>query len=296
MSNLRNRLPPLTSLAAFDAVSRLLSFTKAANELCLTQAAISRQIIALEKHLGASLFERRPHDVALTREGKQFASSVNPAINTIGDAAMKLKTRRTDELTIFSEPCITNYWLMPRISRYQLEFPNTKIKLVTSDDPLDEATDAFDIGLQYGEANKKVFVEQASWSDEIIVVASPLLEGEIPSKVVLNELLEHPFVHIDRIGPGWMSWNEFFSQHGFDFPENHTSLFCNNYLNAIDAAIQGAGLLLGWRFVVESAVDEGKLKQIGSFSVPSPDDQFMYTKRKSVNAKAAQNFITWIKA
>ena len=141
-----------------------------------------------------------------------------------------------------------------------------------------------------------MFVEQARWSDEIIVVASPELQIDFSSQATLTDLIEYPFVHVDRVGPGWLSWHEFFTEHGINFPENHTSLFCNNYLSAIDAAIQGAGLLLGWRFVVESAIAEGKLKQIGVFSIPSPDDQFLYTKRNSVNAKSAQDFITWVKA
>ena len=186
MGNLRNRLPPLTSLAAFDAVCRLSSFTKAASELCLTQAAISRQIIALERHLDIALFERRAHDVALTAEGKWFAEAVNPAINAIGDATTKIKSNQTNRLIIFSEPCIANYWVTPRISKYQAQFPHTTITLLTSNLPIDEATEVFDIGLQYGSVNKKSFAQQAKWSDEIIVVASPEIHSKLPKNVQMN--------------------------------------------------------------------------------------------------------------
>ena len=295
MGNLRNRLPPLTSLAAFDAVCRHSSFTKAAGELCLTQAAVSRQIIALERHLDVALFERRAHSVAMTADGEWFASIVNPAINAIGDATTKIKASQTNRLIIFSEPCIANYWVTPRISKYQAQFPQTTITLLTSNLPIDEATEIFDIGLQYGTANKKVFAQQANWPDEIIVVACPDIHSKLPRDVTLADLREFPFVHTDRIGPGWVSWSDFFSNFGEHFPEDHTGLFFNNYHSSVDAAINGAGLLLGWRFVVEAVVREGKLLQVGKFTIPSPDDQYMYTKRNSPNSKSAQTFIEWIK-
>jgi LysR family glycine cleavage system transcriptional activator len=296
MSNLRNRLPPLSSLAAFEAVSRLLSFSRAADELCQTQAAISRQIIGLEAFLEVAMFNRKPRGVELTPEGEQFASTVNPAINLISDAAMTIKIRRTDEFSIFSEPCIANYWVMPRISKFQLQFPNTKIKIITSDDLIDDSKETFDIGIQYGEANKKMYAEQASWPDEVVIVASPDLHEKMPSNVTLDDLLEYPFIHVERDGPGWISWSEYFVELGSELPDKHTSVFCNNYLSGIDAAIQGAGLLLGWPVILQSALDVDRLRKIGDFSITSTAGQTMYTKRNSVNAKPAQKFIDWIKS
>jgi LysR family glycine cleavage system transcriptional activator len=296
MSNLRNRLPPLSSLAAFEAVSRLLSFSRAADELCQTQAAISRQIIGLEAFLEVAMFNRKPRGVELTLEGEQFASTVNPAINLISDAAMTIKIRRTDEFSIFSEPCIANYWVMPRISKFQLQFPNTKIKIITSDDLIDDSKETFDIGIQYGEANKKMYAEQASWPDEVVIVASPDLHEKMPSNVTLDDLLEYPFIHVERDGPGWISWSEYFVELGSELPDKHTSVFCNNYLSGIDAAIQGAGLLLGWPVILQSALDVDRLRKIGDFSITSTAGQTMYTKRNSVNAKPAQKFIDWIKS
>ena len=296
MSNLRNRLPPLSSLAAFEAVSRLHSFSKAADELCLTQAAISRQIIALEAFLEVAMFDRKPRGVALTPEGEQFASAVNPAINLIGNAATKLKSRRTDEFSIFSEPCIANYWVMPRISKYQLQFPNTKIKIITSDDLIDDSNEVFDIGIQYGGASKTLYAEQAFWPDDVVIVGSPDLHEKMPPNVTLDDLHEYPFIHVERDGPGWISWGDYFVELGSELPVKHTSVFCNNYLSGIDAAIQGAGLLLGWPVILESAFDVDRLRKIGDFSIASSAGQTMYTKRNSVNAKPAQKFIEWIKS
>ena len=295
MGNLRSRLPPLTSLAAFDSICRLSSFTKAANELCLTQAAVSRQIIALERHLDVVLFERRAHDVVLTAEGKAYARTVNPAINSIGDATAAIRSKQTNKLIIFSEPCIMNYWVTPRVSKYQGQFPHTTITLLTSEQPIDEATEVFDIGLQYGDVNKSTFEQQAKWSDEIIVVACPEIHSQLPEDVKLTDLLGFPFVHTDRTGPGWTSWSSFYSDFGEVFPEDLTCLLFNNYHSSIDAAIHGAGLLLGWKFVVEQVMREGKLLQVGDFTIPSPDDQYMYTKKNGPNTKSAKAFIQWVR-
>ena len=110
----------------------------------------------------------------------------------------------------------------------------------------------------------------------------------------MTDLLDFPFVHTDRIGPGWVSWSDFYACFGESFPEEHTGLLFNNYHGSIEAAINGAGLLLGWKFVVEQVMREGKLLQVGNFTMPSPDDQFMYAKTNSPNTKSAEAFIQWV--
>ena len=294
MTNLRIKLPPLTSLAAFEAVCRHLSFTKAANELCLTQAAVSRQIIALEKNLGVVLFERRSHNVALTSQGQWFANMINPAINTIADATVKVKSNQSNSLTLYTEPCIANYWLMPRISKYQALNPQTKVNLLTSNLDIDNSSEVFDIGMQYGTVNSKAYSQEADWRDELVVVTSREIFRKLPKKVELTDLLNFPLIHIDRVGAGWVAWSEFFAKYKTELPESHTSLVFNNYHSAVDAALHGAGICLGWRFVVGSLIEEKKLMRIGKFKMASPDDMFIYSRRSSANSQTALNFIQWV--
>lgn len=132
ISNLRNRLPSLGTLAAFEAASRLGTFTQAAAELNLTQAAVSRQIRMLEDHLGVLLFKRCRHDVILTAEGERFSARVNPALRSIGDATDSIRYGYAEDLTICSEICFAAHWLMPRLSRFQAKNEGLNLRIVTS--------------------------------------------------------------------------------------------------------------------------------------------------------------------
>lgn len=297
MTNLRKRLPPLTSLAAFEAVCRLGSFTKAAYELSLTQAAISRQIIKLEQDFGVTLFERRSHDVGLTHDGERFARTVNPAINAIGDAAQIMRANGTesDQLVIFAEMCLAAYLIVPLMPKFQAMFPEVNIKLLTSSKPMEEALETFDMGFQYGAADKRVFTPLSTWSDEIIVVCSPEFRRTLPEKCAIQDLQEATLIHTQQAGAGWMSWSNFFERFHTKLKENKGSLVFNAHNSAIDAAISGSGLVLGWRFIVNRTINEGKLVQIGDFSVSSPDNLHAYARKNQVKSHMAKRYIKWLK-
>ena len=297
MTNLRRKLPPLTSIPAFEAVCRHGSFTKAAYELNLTQAAISRQIIKLEQDLGVTLFERRSRDVGLTIDGERFARSVNPAINSIGDAAQTMRASGTesDQLVIFSEMCLAAYLVVPLMPRFQALFPQVTIKLLTSSEPMEEIMEPFDIGFQYGMADKRMFTSVSTWSDEIIVVCSPDFKRTLPEEIDIRDLQKMPLIHTQQTGPGWISWSGFFDKFGNNLKENKPSLVFNAHNSAIDAAISGSGLVLGWRFLVNRAIEEGKLVQIGDFSVSSPDKLHAYARKNRDNSTLVMTYIKWLK-
>jgi LysR family glycine cleavage system transcriptional activator len=297
MTNLRRRLPPLTSLAAFESACRLGSFTKVAYELNLTQAAISRQIIKLEQDLGVTLFERRSHDVGLTHDGERFARTVNPAINTIGDAAqiMRASGTESDQLVIFSEMCLASYLIVPLMPKFQALFPQVNIKLLTSSQPMEDVLETFDIGFQYGAADKRVFTPISIWSDEIIVVCSPRFRGTLPEECRIQDLQKAPLIHTQQTGAGWMSWPGFFERFGANLTENKASLAFNAHNSAIDAAISGSGLVLGWRFLVNRAIDEGKLVQVGDFSVSPPDNLHAYARKNHGKSHLVMKYITWLR-
>ena len=194
MPNLRNRLPPLNSLAAFEAAARHGSFTRAAVELNLSQAAISRQIRVLEEHLGVSLFERRRHDVGLTPDGERYARTVNPAVNAIGDAtaAIKVSGESIDQVVICSEICLAAFWLVPRLSRFQALHPGLDLKLLTSNRPMEMESEPFDVALQYGLPANAGFMSHPLCTDEIVVVCSPTVRKKLPAQCQAADLVNMP--------------------------------------------------------------------------------------------------------
>ena len=297
MMNLRKKLPPVTSLAAFEALCRHRSFTLAAQELNLTQAAVSRQIIKLEQDLGVAMFERRAHDVCLTPEGERFARTVNPAINAIGDAGHVARSNGADanQLTIFSEMCLAANWLVPRMPGFQALHPNVSIKLLTSNLPMEDEADAFDIGFKYGLADKRVFAPISTWSDSVVVVCSPEFRKSLPENCSIHDLQQAPLIHTHQSGAGWISWSEFFGRFDVKLAENKASLEFNAYNSALDAAISGGGLVLGWRFLVDREIENGRLVQIGDFSIPSPDNLYAYSRKNGNKEELVGKYIQWFK-
>jgi LysR family transcriptional regulator, glycine cleavage system transcriptional activator len=298
MINLRKKLPPLTSLAAFEAVSRLGSFTLAARELNLTQAAVSRQIIKLENDLGVALFKRRSKDVVLTPEGERFAHTVNPAVSAIGETAqiMRASGDKTNQLTVFSEMCMAAYWLVPCMPSFQASFPDVSIKLLTSNQPMEDFMGSFDIGFKYGAADERAFVPQSTWPDNVVVVCSPSFRRTLPNDCSIEDLQTSPLIHTHQTGAGWMSWAGFFERFGVSLEENKASLEVNAYNSAIDAAVSGSGLALGWRFLVNREIENGRLVQVGNFAVSSPDDFYAYSRKNNGKEKLVEKYIQWFKS
>ena len=142
-------MPPLASLLPFEAAARLESFTRAAEELHLTQAAVSRQIRALEQDLGAQLFERRNRAVHLTEAGRELARVVSGALEGIAAQAGHLRgVRRKGEVVLFAQLCEGLYWVMPRLSRFHQVHPGVEVRVSSSTRPLTEAAEHFDLALQ----------------------------------------------------------------------------------------------------------------------------------------------------
>ncbi len=295
ISSLRHRLPPLGSLAAFEAACRHRSFTRAAAELNLTQAAISRQIRALETHLGVRLFERRRHDVALTAEGQRYAAEVNPALAAIGDASVALKSGYVEELTIFSELCLAAHWLMPRLSRFQALHPNLSLKILTSNRPIEAETEKFDVALSYGLSRSAAFRSEELVPDMIVAVCSPQVRRKLPQRCKAKDLAVTDLIHFEQRDTDWMDWRQFLAAFKTK-PRGPARLIFHTYNSAVDAAIEGYGVALGWRHVIDKPLNDGRLVEIDGFRVASPDPLCAHTPANRSSSAAARTFTAWMRS
>ena len=143
------RLPPLNGLRAFEAAARHLSFTLAAEELHVTQGAVSRSVKGLEDHLGVFLFHRLPRMLALTSEGKVLLAGVTEGLDRIAQAAAKVEARAHD-LQVKVPPTFTIRWLMRRLIRFQTSRPDIRVRLNTGWEWVDFDRDDFDAGIVFG--------------------------------------------------------------------------------------------------------------------------------------------------
>ena len=133
MASLRKALPPVNSLVVFESAARHLNFTHAAEELGVTQAAVSRQIHLLEEHLGAPLFERLPRRLKLTKDGERFWRAVSSGLDHIAGAATDIRrAHAASEVTIATSVTFASYWLMARLMEFRSRHPAVEIRLVAA--------------------------------------------------------------------------------------------------------------------------------------------------------------------
>ena len=192
------RLPPLSALRPFEAAARLESFSRAAEELHLTHGAVSRQVRALEDHVGAPLFSRHGKRVALTAAGRAFAERVRGALEEIAQAAETVNpARRGNRLTVSVLPSFASRWLMPRLIRFMEAHPAIELNVITSTALANFATDEVDLAIRFGRGPWPNLVCEAFLDDEWFPVASPKMNrGKLPKEP--RDLLKVRIMREDR--------------------------------------------------------------------------------------------------
>ena len=200
------RLPPLNALRAFEAAARHLSFTRAAGELHVTQAAVSHQVKALEEHLGRKLFRRLNRALLLTDDGQAYLPSISRAFTLLNDATNDLLTKQAPgPLTVSALPSFAARWLVPRLGRFRHIRPDIDLRIDPSAELADFAGGDVDVGIRYGRG--KYPGMRADWlmTEDIFPVCSPaLLEGPHPLRDP-RDLQHQVLLHDDGHGD-WRTW------------------------------------------------------------------------------------------
>ena len=170
----RRKLPPLTALTAFESAARLESFTKAANELGVTQAAVSRQIHLLEAYFGCALFVRGHRKVELTDKGRVLALASQDAFDIIASSVSEVTTDAQDvDLTIAATVAFSHFWLLPRISEFSRNHPGINLRILTQDSFPNIESAEIDIAIRFGSGMWADGQASLLFEDEVFPVCSP---------------------------------------------------------------------------------------------------------------------------
>ena len=262
MQRLRSSLPPLTTLPAFEASARLLSFTQAAAELYVTQAAVSQQIRVLEENLGVRLFERSHRQIKLTEEGQRFQHVVAVALDLVGHSANELRGQVTSsDLTIAADLSMAHLWLLPRFPMFREEFPDIAVSILASEREADCLKDGVDLALLYGDGNWPGFDAHLLVQEEIFPVCSPdYLSKRAPIKEP-GDLIDDVLLDLRGERWDWVDWQQWLTEKDVAIPGGVRFLGFNNLPLLIQAACRGQGIGLGWRCLVDDLLAEGTLVQ-----------------------------------
>lgn len=299
MKSLRHRLPSLTSLMVFEAAGRRLNFTQAAQELHVSQAAVSKQIKYLEDYFGFALFERQGRKVSLSPRGLHLHNKVNASFNFLADAVEDhLEDEETSSITVSANTAISHYWLGNAINAfYRTHSGRTpNIKVITSDITRDLFVDEVDIAVAYEPGLRIGWNMNLLFEEEMFPVASPEyltkhpFEGKDPSDLIRHELLD-----FERIEPNWMNWKAWLSEFDIDAASYNITHRFNNYIVLVDAAKRGQGITLGTRYLIDSKLADKQLIRLADFSVRSGRSYWLaLNESKSIN-EDAKVFYDWLK-
>ncbi len=251
------RLPSLAGLQAFEAVARHLSFTGAAQELNLTQTAVSHRIRRLEEQLGLRLFVRRNRRVVLTRQAQDYSSSMRAAFDTLYDSTDRLlRDDRRGVLTVSTLISFAAKWLVPRLAEFHAVHPGVDVRFLTSSAPADFESDEIDIAIRYGDGVWPGLRADFLLQERLFPVCSPkLLDGPHPLREP-KDLAAHSLVHITTYAEDWAHW---LSAAGIGGLRIHHELKFDLAFAAIEAVLDGAGVGMGRSSLVEYDLANGRL-------------------------------------
>ncbi|MDP6389374.1 MAG: transcriptional regulator GcvA [Alphaproteobacteria bacterium] len=283
-------LPPLKSLPVFEAAARHLSFTKAAGELNVTQAAVSHQIKGLEDWLGIDLFRRYNRRLALTEAGQAYLPSVRDSLDALARATENLRgTEETGALTVSVLTSFAATWLMPRLRYFRASHPEIDVRIDAEDGLADFAAGDVDLAIRYGHGDYPGMRVDRLMTEDIFPVCSPrLLEGPHPLRRP-EDLRHHTLLH-DTKRDDWQRWlmaagfEDYYSSHGPAF----------NFANMVlDAAIAGDGVALGRSAIAEEALADGRLVKPFDVSLPAEFAYYIVTPEATADRPKIVAFREW---
>lgn len=268
-------LPPLNWFRVFETAARCLSFTAAADELGLTQSAVSQQIKALETRLGTPLFIRRPRGLALTDDARKLLPLVGSSLDQLHAAAHMFAPQPSEQMiTVAASVSITQWVIAPRLSEFTSLYPTQRIRFVGTIWADEFQNDAADVDIRFGPA--RAFAPSAQrLKDELIVVAHP---DKDPAAL--------PVVETVGTSRGWSDWQKESNL----FAHLKPSLFVDSYGLALNLAEQGSAIALVSSLVAKTSLTDGRVKQISASSITSIEGYHINYK---ANKQAATTFAKW---
>ena len=286
----RRFLPSFSLLSAFEAAARTGSVTAAANELGLTQSAVSRQIAALERQLDVVLFLRERQTIRLTIAGDTYAREVREALRRISNASLNLRANPAGgTLNLAILPFFGSRWLVPRLPRFLAAYPGVVVNLITRLEPFDFRFDTLDAAIHFGQPRWPGASLTFLKDEEVIPVCAPAYQARCRFGSP-EDLLDGALLHLNTRPDAWENW---FSHHSVLFDALHGMLF-DQFSTMLDAAIAGIGIALLPQSLVARELDEGLLvPAVSVAAIPSGQYFLAYPQERGTYPPLAA-FRNWI--
>jgi LysR family glycine cleavage system transcriptional activator len=290
--------PPLDLLVGFEAAARHLSFTKAGEELFLTQSAVSRQMKELEDQLGVPLFERRHRALALTEAGQQFYAVTAQVITTMRGATERLRAQagRKRPLSVTTTNSFASLWLIPRLAGFTRTHPGVDVRITADTRVQDLERDGLDVAIRHGPPSLAGPNAVKLMGERVFPVASPKLLKRLPLKKPAD-LAHHVLLQYDDpdMRHPWLHWKTWLEVERLSDLRPAGTLLFSGYEQIIPAALEGHGVALGRSPLVGDLVRQGKLVAPFTSTAEPARGYFAIVSKTAVTRPEVADFVAWLK-
>lgn len=297
MREAQRKLPPLDLLRGFEAAARNLSFTKAADELFVTQSAVSRQVKSVEEHLGVALFVRRHRALLLTEAGHELYRATAQALRQLADAASRIRDRGAGRaLTVTATIGFASLWLIPRLADFRGEHPDIDIRIAANNDMLDLEREGIELAVRYCMPKAAPRGAIKLFGEAVLPVCSPKLLTRAKPLARPEDLRHHVLLHYELPGgtAPWLSWTVWLETMQVPALKPAGSLRFIQYDQTIQAAIDGQGVALGTTPLVRELIKQGRLVAPLAGKFESSRAYYLLTSAAAAGRPQAKAFADWL--
>lgn len=288
---MRRRLPSLNALKAFEATARHESFTKAADELCVTQGAVSQQVKGLEAELGVRLFRRERQRLLITEAGRFYQDVVRDAFDRLGMGTERLLQRQNSgTLTVTTSPNFATKWLVHRLRRFSETHPGIDLRISASVHHIDFAREDIDLAIRHGNGQWPGMHVTRLCTEELFPVCSPKLLSGRHALRAPDDVKHHPLLHTDST-EDWGSWLRRADVDGVDL--KHGIVF-NQASMAIDAAVDGQGIALARTALASWDLLAGRLVRPFTQALEAPYAYWIVCPKSAAELPKIATFRGWL--
>lgn len=284
-------LPPLNWFRAFESAARHLSFTSAAQEMGLTQSAVSQQVHSLEVRLGCVLFERKHRGLALTDEGRKLVPTVADALGSLRRATDSFDVgTRANVLTVATSVSIAQWYIVPRLQEFTARHSDVAIRLMTKVWPDEFAKLDVDVEIRFDSLASARPNSTLLGRNQIGLFAAPRLVGPVPEGGLSPDAIcDHPLIQVVGTSDSWQDWARVHGYEGAVSP----SVFVESYGMAVDLARAGAGIVLASTTIAAPCVQDGTLVPVSPHKVAASDG-YHVTRDAAAHSDLPKTFADWL--
>lgn len=289
-------IPSLNSLILFEASARLGTLTSAANELCVSPTAVSKQIKQLESFLNTKLFIRKKTGLELTKKGQTYLETVRKTLAVLAEESQKMDDKVSPlPLNLEIGACFSHFWLIPHLDSFRDKYPDIMLNIsINNERNMSEVnSNEYDVAFYYSSLNTSYKNNFLLFNERMLLVCSPSFLEKRPECHDLKNIWQQPLLGLKDAPDFWENWQTWAAHSAIDYKEPLNEIQMEDQIAVVHAAQNGLGIALAWDWHVEDLIADGSLVAL-TVPIECKNNAFFLTRTENANQYSAECFIDWV--